>query len=197
MKILSIDVGLLNLALVYAHIDSYFNIICVEYCYKINLTDYYNCQLDNCQLVHNKQIHCYMAHLFIEYGTIFEESDKILVEQQPPLVLVSVEQIIFFKYPDKCIPISPSSMHAFFQINGMHYDLRKKMTVKFAEEYLKNFECFKNSERKHDLSDSMMFIIFFTSIERQKLINLSEIENHKSITRKFVKNIEEFKYTGD
>ena len=43
MYILSIDVGLINLALVYAEVDENFDIVTIMSCHKIDLTKYYEC----------------------------------------------------------------------------------------------------------------------------------------------------------
>ena len=191
MKKLAIDIGIVHLALVYAEVSD--NIEYIISCSLINLTDYAECSDVTCTIKHNKRIATYMRHLFKEY-TIFQESDKIIIEQQPPLGITCVEQIICYEFPDKTELISPNSMHCYFGIGHLEYEQRKIMTIKIAEEYLENFDNYKNAIRKHDLSDAVCILIYYLSSMRTKMLESAQEERNRNITKTFSKNIEQFIY---
>lgn len=191
MKILSIDIGLINLALVYIEYDNEkiseiahkiqpkvnktLNIL--EY-HLVDITKYSQCTNISCNLDHRKCISNYMKHLFVEYARIFEEATVILVERQPPVGFVSVEQIICYQYPDKYVMISPRSVHAFFQFSGLDYENRKKTSVKIAKSYY--LEDFDELVRKHDVSDAIVQAVYYV----KKLLK-DELPTVRPTTNKF------------
>ena len=166
--LLSIDVGLINLALVYSLISSDHVLIKILKVHLINITDYQHC---TCSLSHEKTISNYMKHLFKEYGHLF--NDVIIVELQPITGLVAVEQIICYEYPNT-IRVSPRQMHCYFSINNLDYEARKIKTVEIAENLLRDitdYERYNELIRKHDIADAVCIMLYYLSSVRETVIN--------------------------
>jgi hypothetical protein len=194
-KIISIDIGLLNLAFVYATYSEDYSLVEVSDIKKIDLTQYANCSVLKCDLNHSKCISNYMKHLFKEYK-IFKESNVILVERQPLNGFVSIEQIIQYEYSDKTILISPNSMHAHFEIGHLDYDHRKEMTVKLASSYLDKFEEY-NILRKHDIADAMCILLYYLNINHAKFVAEQQLIEHNKIIGPYVLDLKQFMYIED
>ena len=134
--VLSVDIGILNLGISVGLIDKKFNLKEVTYVDLIDITKYtHERQLDNtdCKLHHTKSIADWMEHIFHEHFPLFEEANYILVERQPPQGLVAIEQLIYYRWRNKCHLISPSSMHKHYCIGHYEYEQRKKQTMYIAE----------------------------------------------------------------
>ena len=84
-------------------------------------------------------------------------------------------------------------MQLYFQINHLDRDSRKKMTVKFAEEYLGKFQLYQDLERKLDLGDSMCQLKYFLYLKKTYLRYYGQRNKMEAST--FYKNIQEFKYS--
>lgn len=173
--VLSIDVGILNLGMSVTIIDSEFNIQEITWVNLYDITKYtHDHFLDKktCNLNHTKAIADWMEHLFIDKQDLFDNVDYILLERQPLSGLVAIEQLIYYKYRDKCHLISPRSMHCFFRINNNDYESRKIETIKIAlDKYYWNpdaINIFNSFNRKHDISDSICLMAFW--IHNQKEI---------------------------
>ena len=180
-NLLSIDVGLINLALVYSLIGPDHVLIKILEVNLIDITDYQNC---NCtDLLHEKTISNYMKHLFREYSRLF--NDIVIFEMQPITGLTAVEQIICYEFPNT-IRISPRSMHCYFTINNLDYEHRKIKTVEIAENYLKDIDNYNNYRdllRKHDIADAVCIMLFYLSKLRSENIA-------KNLEQKFKHNLD-------
>jgi len=165
MRILSIDVGIINLALVYAEITDKFVLEKIIEIHLIDITQYQHCSCK--RFDHGKTISNYMKHLFYEYDYLFN-SDIIIVELQPLTGLIVVEQIICYEYP-KTIRVSPRSMHNYFHINIYDYNERKIKTVEIADKYLNIFENYNEITRKHDLADALCILLYFLQNKAESL----------------------------
>ena len=117
-----------------------------------------------CTLNHSKTFTDWMEHIFQYYHDVFESVDKIVIERQPPMGFVVVEQLIYSKYRSKCELISPASMHKFFEIRG-DYEQRKEQSIAIGTRYLEQnsqiYQEFVNFSRKHDITDSILIGIFW------------------------------------
>ena len=117
-----------------------------------------------CTLNHSKTFTDWMEHVFQYYKDVFDGVDKIIIERQPPMGFVVVEQLIYSKYRSKCELISPSSMHKFFGLGG-DYEQRKEQSINLATRYLESnlqiWKEFENFSRKHDITDSILIGIFW------------------------------------
>jgi hypothetical protein len=205
MKILAIDVGLLNLALIGVDLPENYlerqEVILekeIFFCELIDITQLIiECNDPNCKLYHDKIICDYMTHLFKKYKNIFESANEILVERQPPFGIVAVQELIMREYRNKCQLISPNAMLKFFGILQFEYPERKVLTEKIAMEYLSSIKIFVFNERRHDMADSLCLILYYLSIKRKEYIKKIEEEKNKIKFNKICLDLEKFKYNPD
>lgn len=160
MKLISIDIGIINLGFICGTlIDK--NLI-ITYCELIDLTELIIECDKKCGLLHENSICDYMMHFFKKYSTKFEECDKIIVERQPLKGITSIQELLLREYRNKCVLISPSTMHKYFDINIYNYERRKKAVEKIATPYLSGFKHFCFQERKHDMADAFCILFYYT-----------------------------------
>lgn len=138
----------------------------------------------DCELHHTKQIYDRMTHFWqeyeprwLEYGPIY----KVFLERQPITGIGSVESLLFQRYRDRVVQVSPNAMHKYFGINKLDYDQRKDFTVDFAMPYLKHFPSFMNLERKHDCSDAFILLIYQMKMIQKEMIEKLEQEKRKAV----------------
>ena len=179
MLIIGIDVGVKNLG-----------ITAMEWCdefeeYRLHLSDAVDVttfphpehmSYTECTLHHDLTYSDYLDHFFQVYEKVLDRADLILIERQPPMGYVVVEQLIFHQYRDKCQLVHPCSVHKFFGWCS-DYELRKVQSVKTAMKYVPEVSDYLlRLERAHDVSDSVCFILFYVLRERETLRvkNLSE-----------------------
>ena len=157
LKILSIDIGIINLGYVFAQ-----GLNVIE-CNRIDITKVKHNKVSycNCNLHHEFCIPDYLDHFIQEHANIFETSDIILIERQPPVGITNVQDLIFTKFRNKVKLVSPNTIHKFFKMTKCDYDIRKIESLQIAHEYLEQFTSFQNNERKHDISDAMLLIIHY------------------------------------
>lgn len=174
-KILSIDVGYSNMAIV--ELDTNFNDFTVKSIHKVNLFDF-----------NEKEVHLSMVKFMINYETLLKSADIILIERQPPQGLTNIQDVIAYNYSKNVKLICPRSIHKHFMISKLDYDLRKKYTVKLTEKYLNNFEEFEKEERKHDIADAFCQALYY--IEKNKINEPVVLEIPKDLNDFF----DSFKY---
>lgn len=200
MKILSIDVGILHLAIVGAEVNDLVRtrVILPEeiyFCELINITELINECNVGCKLYHEKTLCDYMMHLFQKFSQVFEDADKILIERQPLQGIVAVQELILREYRGKSTLVSPNSMHKYFQIGDYTYEQRKVIVVKTAKTYLLGFKQFCFNERQHDMADAFCIMYYHLSI----LKKVAQEENAQKIFQKthavLIENLETFRYT--
>ena len=192
MKILSIDIGIINLGYVYADItineppvsSKYKNLLLnsvyksenvinnfkIIDCNRINITKIKHRRVHFCvcKLHHDRCIPDYLDH-FIQEIPHFEECDLLIIERQPPMGITNVQDLLFKQFRDKVLLISPNSMHKYFKLSS-NYDERKIESVKLSLDYLENFENFNKQIRRHDISDAMLMLIYYYKISLDTLI---------------------------
>jgi len=173
----AIDVGVINMAIVKGEIDietlTIKKIIDVQ---KIDLMTlpHEKVSREECTLHHSNGFFDRLSHLKQEFAYLFDDSEKILIERQPPGFGVTIEQILMSFWRQKTVLISPNSMHAYFHLSN-DYDMRKIQTVQIATPHLKNFEAWKeNSDRLHDISDAFCILVFGLHKERQRLEDMEK-----------------------
>jgi len=207
LKVLSIDVGILNLGYVYAEI--YFpsientskyknlknneNYTCIKdhlqviSCGRIDITKMKHTVTHSCDctLRHERCIPDYLDHFIQEHSFYFEECDVLLIERQPPMGITNVQDLLFTRFRNKVKLISPNSVHKYFGL-GHDYLLRKEASEAIAKDYLNHFTNFIFNERKHDISDALLMILYYYKNELDLLITQTD----------YSKNIcfEEFKF---
>lgn len=186
--VLSIDIGILHLGVSIGLVDTEFNLLEITYVDLINITEYtHDKELENvdCKLKHTKTIADWIEHVFHEHRPIFEEADYILVERQPPSGLVAIEQLIFYRWREKCFIISPRSMHKFYDIGCYDYEQRKEKTMyiatKFYEWHDRAIENYNKYERKHDITDSICLMGFWLNRMKTKFLEKKRKDRLKNI----------------
>ena len=130
-KVLSIDIGIINLGYVYAEFGETINVL---ECNRVDITYMKHCKVSrtNCKLCHEYCIPDFIDHFVQEEHSLFEEADIILVERQPPQGLLNVQDLLFIKYRHKIKLINPNSIHKFFKMTKGDYDLRKIESVNLS-----------------------------------------------------------------
>ena len=184
LKILSIDIGIINLGYVYAEIGEQLNVI---ECNKIDITKMRHNIVShcNCKLHHDNCMPDYIDHFIQEHHNLFENSDLILIERQPPVGITNVQDLIFSKFRNKVKLVSPNTIHKFFKMTKGDYDLRKIESLNLSFEFLNDFKTFQFHERKHDMSDAMLMLIhYFKNQVKPKIIKKKD----------FLIDFEEFRF---
>jgi hypothetical protein len=187
IQVLSIDIGIKHLAFTVATIDkeSYEFIECT-WSELIDIT-VFHC-LPNCKLHHDKTFTDWINHVLVKYRQVFEKVNVILIERQPPSGLVVVEQMIFSAYRDKSILISPNSVHKYFSIGSFEYEKRKEYSVKIASKYISE-DLIKNYERKHDISDTILFTLFWANKMKEEKKRKELLDKRNNIIKKYNKGL--------
>ena len=159
-KVLSIDIGIINLGYVFVELSETVNVL---ECNRINITHMKHNKVNrcDCKLHHDFCIPDYIDHFVQEYFHLFNEADVILIERQPPMGLQSLQELLFIKFREKVKLVNPCSIHKFFKMTKCDYDLRKIESETIAKEYLNTFISFNGNERKHDISDAMLMVLHY------------------------------------
>lgn len=166
--VLSIDIGIKHLGISVTFLHANYTILETAI---IDLIDIQRFEHNNgiskkdCKLGHTKTFCDWINHVFQEHSNIFEKATVILIERQPPTGLVGIEQLIFSKWRDKAILISPTSMHKFFHIGHYDYEQRKTKTIEISQQHLKLHSSllfkFNEYKRRHDIADSICIMLFW------------------------------------
>jgi len=206
MKILSIDIGITNLGYVYADLDikapetgsKYKNLLLNSFyeqsncnikvleCDRVDITNVHHRRVRycDCKLLHERCIPDYLDH-FIQEHPVFEECDVLLLERQPPFGITNVQDLLFTRFREKVKILNPNSFHVFFKFSK-DYEMRKIESTKIANNFLNTFFNYNVNERKHDISDALIMIIYYRKLYIDKLIR--ETCYNKTI------NFDEYKY---
>jgi hypothetical protein len=167
-KVLSIDIGIVNLGYVFAEIEEDINII---YCDRVDITYIKHDIIKwcDCKLLHENCIPDYLDHFVQENNTFFEEADIILIERQPPVGITNVQDLLFTRFRHKVKLVSPNMIHKYFRMSK-DYDIRKIESEKISFEYLKDSFNFLNNVRRHDISDATLMLIWYYKKNKPKVI---------------------------
>lgn len=186
--VLSIDIGIVHLGVSVGFISKDYKLNEIAWVDLINITEFTHDRAldsDSCSLYHTRSIADWMEHLFHDHVQLFEDVDYILIERQPPQGIVAVEQLIYYRWRDKCHIISPRSMHKFFQIGNYDYEKRKRLTMHLAYHscywHPRATEMYNKFERKHDMSDSICLMLFWLNKRREKYLENKRNKRLKEI----------------
>ncbi len=155
---LGIDIGYHNLALVLFDTE-HREVLNIK---KIDITRYTHnriCECD-CKLNHTNHVSDMFMHMLQEYWDIFERAERVFIERQPPTGLTSIESLFFYTFREKCVIVSPNSMHKHFNIGHFDYEMRKQKTEEIAFKYLKNNNYYLSLTRKHDIADAVCILLY-------------------------------------
>lgn len=181
MFVISIDVGIFNLGLIFAD-TKHFTIQKIYLCKLVNIKSLCEfCNDNKCELYHELCISDYMSHLFKQYNDYFQKANLIIIERQPPTGFISIQELILTKYRHKTKVISPNAMHKYFNITHYNYDQRKQFTIKYSDRYINHFEDYIINERKHDLADAVCLLIYYLKHIKHIKSNKKKINTIKQI----------------
>jgi len=185
-KVLSIDVGVINLGISVSLINRDYTLKEIIWVDNIDITDYKHtkCLISECKLHHTKTFSDWIEHVIQENKEYFDESDIIIIERQPPLGFVVVEQLIFSKYRHKSKIVSPNSVHKYFNFLKSDYDKRKELSIKIGDKFLseKLIERAKSFNRRHDISDSICIMIYFINKKQEEYKKTQRTKELEKIT---------------
>ena len=204
LKVLSIDIGISNLGFVYSLIcleREYTNVYKrkIGFCYSeisknrfIKNSSVLDCgridithikhnavSLCDCTLRHENCIPDYLDHFIQENQKMFDECDVILLERQPPMGIMNVQDLLFVKFRHKVIMVSPNQVHKYFNLST-DYSERKKESERIATRYLEHFNSFTHSIRKHDITDAMCMIIFWSHLRNDEYQKTNQVVQNPS-----------------
>ena len=210
MKILAIDVGIINLGYVYAELvieepadgSKYKNLLLNSFydeerfnnkckvidCNRIDITKIKHRKVSFCvcKLHHERCVPDYLDH-FIQELPHFNECDILIIERQPPMGIMNVQDLLFKLFRDKVLLISPNSMHKYFKLSS-DYNERKKQSEQLSLTHLTDFENFNKQIRRHDISDAMLMIIYYYKI------SLDDVIKNTTKINVILDDFEKFKY---
>ena len=210
MKILAIDVGIINLGYVYAELvieepadgSKYKNLLLNSFyneerfnnkckvidCNRVDITKIKHRKVPFCvcKLHHERCVPDYLDH-FIQELPHFNECDILIIERQPPMGIMNVQDLLFKLFRDKVLLISPNSMHKYFKLSS-DYNERKKQSEQLSLTHLTDFENFNKQIRRHDISDAMLMIIYYYKI------SLDNVIKNTTKVNVILDDFEKFKY---
>ncbi len=205
--LVSIDVGIINLGCVTCEIIDEdtapetrpITIQKITKCRLMNIKELtLKCQKPNCRLKHEPGSAIDWVNHFIQlFREDLEKAKYILIEKQPPGGLQHIEVLLTQEFREKVTLIYPRTLHKWLNISSLTYDQRKIETEKRASKYLENYKDWvKFPERRHDMADSLCFILYFLA-EKDKLRRQTiEIQKFNILSQELIgRHIEKYAYT--
>lgn len=177
-RIIGIDVGWSNLAMVVVDVDldSYDYLSVDKYDFKVryaNMTDLRNITCTNhknCMFEASDRKGGHLVHHYVEsMHDWFSTSDRVVIESQPimsthkdveQLLLVYIKQRYSKGSKRHVRLIAPQSMHAHFRMSSEKVN-RREQVVEITRRYLEEFKAFKCADFKDHLGDSMAFVLYY------------------------------------
>lgn len=174
LHVLSVDIGVINLAITVSKIDREFNFIEVIWLDLINITEFNHRHVskENCRLHHSRTFSDWLDHVYQDNQNFFQDVDFIIIERQPPMGFVAVEQLIFNKYRDKSTLINPKNVHTFLNMSNLDYQGRKDRSEKLAMPLVTDpdlREQIAMYHRQHDICDSLCMLLYWLEKKRKEL----------------------------
>ena len=173
MLVASIDVGIVNLAIVVADLqDVTFDIQHILRVENVNsvFMEHNVVARENCALGHSKTAADRVTHFVQERQSLFDSCRVILIERQPIMGHTDVEQLLFLMFRARAELVSPNAMHSFFNISNYTYDGRKQKTTLIADHYLQpdDFPEYYALERRHDIADAICLLFYWIHVQKRK-----------------------------
>ena len=182
-KYVSIDIGITNMGLITATVDTKeWIIVSIDHVERVDINDLPHLRVSRqqCTLHHTRNMVDKMGHFLQEYAPYFEEAEEVLIERQPMQGLQAVEQLFLSLLEDRDTirQKHPTPMHKHFGIDSLDYEGRKEKTVEFGREYLKGMALvyFNSLERKHDISDAICQLVFHIDERRKAMCYKRRVE---------------------
>lgn len=181
-RIVGIDVGWVNLAMVCVDVDmdSYDPLSVKEkFDFTVvyaNMTDlrHVPCRDESCMFERSDKNGGHVVHHYVEaMHEWFSTADKIVIERQPvqsvveQLLLVYIKQRYSKGKREHVKLIAPQTMHAYFNMSNEKVDRRIEV-VEITREYLEELKVFKMAEYKDHLGDSLAFVLYYIRVHLEK-----------------------------
>jgi hypothetical protein len=160
---MTIDIGVIHLGLCVAEISEDFSTKNIVWVDLIDITHFRHRSDDKCTLHHTRNFADWVEHFVQDHRAFFDASDLILIEKQPPMGFVVVEQLLFSKFREKTQLLSPRQIHCYFNFAHLDYDKRKEFAEKIADRELPEhlLEQTHFYSRRHDIADSVCMLIYW------------------------------------
>jgi hypothetical protein len=177
---LAVDIGIRHLGLVLVEVSLREDTQTVVWFERIDVTRWFCRRGKACSLPHTRTFSDWLAHVFFEHQELFEFCNRILIERQPPVGHVAIEQLFFFRFREKAVLIHPRSVHAFLGWGAsVTYDDRKLRSERIFERQME-LQCEANvrpwlrdtwhglGDRRHDVADAYTLTLFYRFYQRQR-----------------------------
>lgn len=162
MKLVSIDVGYINMGVAECVVDDEYNVSFTRvFKEDITVPKHIRVQVCDCKIPHTRETCDRVSHFIQEYWDMLDGADTILIERQPLTGLKDIEALIVHTFRDKIILISPNKMHKYFGISYYSYDERKVKTEKIAFPHVYFLDGYM--ERKHDIADAVCMSLYYAN----------------------------------
>ena len=174
-RVIGIDVGYSNLALVVCDVDKEDYEITTVFSKMTDLRRIH-CQDDDCMFERHDRKGAHLVHHFIKsmHGW-FDSADQIVIEAQPiTSTHKDIEQLLVYllkmwysvpknKPKNHVRLLAPRSMHAHFCMSG-EKETRRIQIVEITRKYLEHQPAFIKYKQKDHLGDAMGYILFYVQV---------------------------------
>jgi len=184
MRLVIVDIGLVNLGLVEMEVTSEFEVNQVLFADRLDITilKHNVVPREQCRLYHTADAVDRVHHFLQEYAAYFKRADYVLLERQPIGGLVHVEQLLYDAFREKTVLCSPVKMHRYFNLPKKDYEKRKERTTEIAKRYLETLDVWKQcSDRLHDVADAVCIGMWWLSVKREAYLQEQRKADHSKI----------------
>lgn len=163
-KIVGIDIGWANLAMVVCRVENGGDDIRVIHSENFDLRETL-CEDNDCIFDREDRKGAHMVtHYIKRVRKHLVGTHKVLIEAQPIMSThKDVEQLLFLFMKQMGLDVSlvsPRSMHAHFEMSDSKV-ARRVQVVDITKEYLQDQDSFKNAEEKDHLGDALAFVLHY------------------------------------
>lgn len=182
MRIVGIDIGMINLGVVRVAVDDDFNFE-FDTAFRCDITHIKHNTVKPCDccIPHTNETVDRVSHFVQEHQELLDSADVILIERQPPMGFKCIESLLTFMFRDRVKLISPNRMHKHFTINHLDYEGRKEAVVEVAGPHLGHLPGFTNQVRQHDMADACCICLFEIVKLKDERIKKIRLENIKRL----------------
>lgn len=184
MLVASIDVGIVNLALVVLRATDAGRVEQVIHAEVADtrVMEHRVVSADACLLGHTKTATDRLTHFVQERAELLDACDVVLIERQPIHGHTDVQEVLFLLLRAKAVLVSPNAMHKHFDIQHFTYEGRKQRTVEFADAFFAHLpdSCYHQLQRKHDIADALCLALFW--LHQQAAAHARKVEEARART---------------
>ena len=166
ITVVAFDVGIVHLACVALTFESPTRLPRVREFHLVDLTRLQHRTVPRwlCTLGHGNTLVDRVQHFFQEYAEVLKTADFVLIEQQPPGGHQAVEQLLFSEFRAKAHLVSPTGMHAHFELRGLDYEGRKRAVEEKVRPMLSEAQrdLLDAMERTHDVCDAVCLALYWS-----------------------------------